>query len=117
MTRSLFLPLTLNQTSINVPPLSILHEALVKTSSMSVIQNSSDSMGSKKLNHTGEQGGVLCWLTLGCAKIEREREKRQQMKYNRFTLQNNILSSPLLVTLKVKLATLLYSLKRKREIG
>lgn len=85
MTRSLFLPLTLNQTSINVPPLSILHEALLKTSSMqeSVIQNSSDSMGSKKLNHTGEQG-VLCWLTLGCAKIEREK-KRQQIKYNRYT--------------------------------
>lgn len=79
MTRSLFLPLTLNQTSINVPPLSILHEALLKTSSMqeSVIQNSSDSMGSKKLNHTGEQGGVLCWLTLGRAKIERERKDRR----------------------------------------
>lgn len=27
-----FAPLTLNQTSINVPPLSILHEAVLKTS-------------------------------------------------------------------------------------
>lgn len=27
-----FLPLTLNQTSINVPPLSILHEAMLNTS-------------------------------------------------------------------------------------
>lgn len=78
MTRSLFLPLTLNQTSINVPPLSILHEALLKTSSMqeSVNQNSSDSMGSKnKITLKNKEVGLVSspWAA---------QKERQQRKYN-----------------------------------
>lgn len=81
MTRSLFLPLTLNQTSINVPPLSILHEALLKTSSMqeSVIQNSSDSMGSK--NKITQENKVCCVGSPWAVQKE-QRKKRNRRKYN-----------------------------------
>lgn len=75
---SFFLPLALNQTSINVPPLSILHEALLKTSSMqeSVIQNSSDSMGSK--NKITPKNKEACLVSSPWAAPK----ERQQRKYN-----------------------------------
>lgn len=102
MTRSLFLPLTLNQTSINVPPLSILHEALLKTSSMqeSVIQNSSDSMGSK--NKITQENKKVCCVGSPWA-VQKAKKKIKQEERQNMALQSNILRSPLFVTLKVNL--------------
>ncbi len=99
MTRSLFLPLTLNQTSINVPPLSILHEALLKTSSMqeSVILNSSDSMGSK--NKITPKNKEVCLVSSPWA----AQKKNSRGNTTHTLVQNNILRSLLLVTLKVDL--------------